>query len=295
MNNRILFIIGNGFDLAHGLHSKYSDFAEYCKSTEYYKCLYELLPLEFPKLLTDSSTDSSELWANFEEALGAPDIEYIKNYRNVDKGELNVALRDWVNELKDKINEIQPMDCIKKTIQTYPEAYYISFNYTDTLELLYKVESKNILHIHGYISRKDVDASEAFAGYLYGHNLNDEEISKMFNAVSDENYNICNIIEHIRHFRKTVDAVHAPDSVLEAFLQPLSIDNIDNIDNIVVIGHSLGVMDQDYFKKINEFFPEAKWHISYHEDNQCISSIERSISSVERIGLNPSNVSYFIF
>lgn len=275
MNNRLLFIIGNGFDLAHGLHSKYSDFAEYCKSTEYYKCLYELLPLEFPKL----STNSSELWANFEEALGAPDIEYIKNHRNVDKGELNVALRDWVNELKDKINEIQPMDCIKKTIQTYPEAYYISFNYTDTLEFLYKVKSKNILHIHGYISRKDVDASAAFAGYLYGHNLNDEEISKMFNAVSNENYNI---IEHIRHFRKTVDAVHAPDSVLEAFLQPLS------IDNIVVIGHSLGVMDQDYFKKINESFPEAKWHISYHKDNQCISS-------VERIGLNPSNVSYFIF
>ena len=275
MNNRLLFIIGNGFDLAHGLHSKYSDFAEYCKSTEYYKCLYELLPLEFPKL----STNSSELWANFEEALGAPDIEYIKNHKHVDKSELNVALRDWVNELKDNINKIQPMDCIKKTIQTYPEAYYISFNYTDTLEFLYKVKSKNILHIHGYISRKDVDASAAFAGYLYGHNLNDEEISKMFNAVSNENYNI---IEHIRHFRKTVDAVHAPDSVLEAFLQPLS------IDNIVVIGHSLGVMDQDYFKKINESFPEAKWHISYHKDNQCISS-------VERIGLNPSNVSYFIF
>ncbi len=285
MNNRILFIIGNGFDLAHGLHSKYSDFAKYCKGTEYYKSLYELLPLEFPKLLTDSPTNSPELWANFEEALGAPDIEYIKNHKNVDKGELNVALRDWVNELKDKINEIQPMDCIKKTIQTYPEAYYISFNYTDTLELLYKVKSMNILHIHGYISRNDVNASEAFAGYLYGHNLNDDEISKMFNAVSDKNYNIYNIyniFEHIRHFRKTVDAVHAPDSVLKAFLQPLS------IDNIVVIGHSLGVMDQDYFKKINESFPEAKWHISYHEDNQCISS-------VERIGLNPSNVSYFIF
>ena len=286
MNNRILFIIGNGFDLAHGLHSKYSDFAKYCKGTEYYKSLYELLPLEFPKLLTDSSanspTNSPELWANFEEALGAPDIEYIKNHKNVDKGELNVALRDWVNELKDKINEIQPMDRIKKTIQTYPEAYYISFNYTDTLELLYKVKSMNILHIHGYISRNDVNASEAFAGYLYGHNLNDDEISKMFNAVSDKNYNIYNIIEHIRHFRKTVDAVHAPDSVLKAFLQPLS------IDNIIVIGHSLGVMDQDYFKKINESFPEAKWHISYHEDNQCISS-------VERIGLNPSNVSYFIF
>ncbi len=275
MNNRILFIIGNGFDLAHGLHSKYSDFAKYCKSTEYYKCLYELLPLEFPKL----STNSSELWANFEEALGSPDIEYIKNHQNVDKGELNVALRDWVNELKDKINEIQPMDCIKKTIQTYPEACYISFNYTDTLELLYKVESKNILHIHGYISRNDVDASEAFAGYLYGHNLNDEEISKMFNAVSDENYNI---IEHIRHFRKPVDVAHAPDGVLTAFLHHLS------IDNIVVVGHSLGVMDQDYFKKINESFPKAKWHISYHENNQCISS-------VERIGLNPSNVSYFIF
>lgn len=286
MNNRILFIIGNGFDLAHGLHSKYSDFAKYCKSTEYYKNLYELLPLEFPKLSinssTNSPTDSSELWANFEEALGAPDIEYIKNHRNVDKGELNVALRDWVNDLKDKINEIQPMDCIKKTIQTYPKAYYISFNYTDTLELLYKVKSMNILHIHGYVSRNDVDASEAFAGYLYGHNLNDEEISKMFNAVSDENYNICNIIEHIRHFRKPVDVAHAPDRALEAFLQPLS------IDNIVVVGHSLGVMDQDYFKKINESFPKAKWHISYHENNQCISS-------VERIGLNPSHVSYFIF
>lgn len=35
-----LIIIGNGFDLAHGLHTKYSDFMEYLCSYEKSRKLY---------------------------------------------------------------------------------------------------------------------------------------------------------------------------------------------------------------------------------------------------------------
>ena len=54
-----LIIIGNGFDLAHGLHTKYSDFMEYLCSYEkepeiIYKCALVakgLFSLSFPRLV----------------------------------------------------------------------------------------------------------------------------------------------------------------------------------------------------------------------------------------------------
>ncbi len=47
-----LYIIGNGFDLAHELSSRYSDFAAFCKIKN--PNLFELVNLTFPNITTDS-------------------------------------------------------------------------------------------------------------------------------------------------------------------------------------------------------------------------------------------------
>ena len=65
-----LYIIGNGFDLKHGLPSRYSDFAEFCKKINWE--LYEQLTLLFPKISGES------LWSNFEKGLGEVDESILR-------------------------------------------------------------------------------------------------------------------------------------------------------------------------------------------------------------------------
>lgn len=76
-----LIIIGNGFDLAHGLHTKYSDFMEYLCS---YEKEPEIICDRFVRLDSISPRDQEkhhfyeaiskyipeqDLWSSFEEAL----------------------------------------------------------------------------------------------------------------------------------------------------------------------------------------------------------------------------------
>ncbi len=52
-----LYIIGNGFDMQHGIKSKYSDFREYIETKD-----------ESLKAKPEEYFDSDVLWSNFEEA-----------------------------------------------------------------------------------------------------------------------------------------------------------------------------------------------------------------------------------
>jgi len=88
-----LVIIGNGFDIAHGINSRYSDFQKYLVSFE--NELSSMLP-EFPEFFDQSSNsnenlkkyelierlekyiDSKDLWSCFEESLGNLDHEQLR-------------------------------------------------------------------------------------------------------------------------------------------------------------------------------------------------------------------------
>ena len=82
---RNLIILGNGFDLAHGLQTKYSDFRDYIwnNNREFYKQLTKYI-------------FEDDLWNDFENALGSFDdgeikemseatyLNYDDNYYNYD-------------------------------------------------------------------------------------------------------------------------------------------------------------------------------------------------------------------
>ncbi|WP_282133009.1 AbiH family protein [Cellulophaga baltica] len=58
-----LYIIGNGFDIYHGINSKYSNFKYYVEEND--NDLYEMLEEYF---------DTDSLWSDFEETLAYIDI-----------------------------------------------------------------------------------------------------------------------------------------------------------------------------------------------------------------------------
>ena len=155
-----LFIIGNGFDIMHGVPSKYSNFRDSMGKRNHLRCTLE------------TYIKSDSLWCDFEEALahidgatllgnvdmwmdimGAyePDAlaadfcaayEYATEPAQEITLELPTRFRKWVETLKPTKPPF-----MKELLLN--EAMYLNFNYTEFLETMYSIPSNNITYIHG--------------------------------------------------------------------------------------------------------------------------------------------------
>ena len=154
-----MYIIGNGFDLYHGRNSSYKDFKKF-------------LAIKNPEVLEklEDYLGGKSLWSDFEEALARLDTEkiveecenYLQSYSVEDwKDSYNHDYQYEINKRIDLITEemrklftewvlqIQlTEEAYTKKIYLYNNSVFLSFNYTNTLEKLYKVQAKNILYIH---------------------------------------------------------------------------------------------------------------------------------------------------
>ena len=150
-----LYIIGNGFDLYHGLNTRYSLFGLYLQ--EYYGTVYDQL-LEYFGLPHISKDDENidPLWSNFEHSLSLLDVEMVYDAYSgslANPGAPDFRDRDWNAFAIDM--EMVVDSLTKKLIRAFHEfisrinysvlssskrlplnyqALYLSFNYTNTLE-----------------------------------------------------------------------------------------------------------------------------------------------------------------
>lgn len=169
-----LFIIGNGFDIAHGLPTRYMDFRDYLEKADW----HYLTSLEAPyNCVPQSKQDYVEkyLWREFENNLSEiNDTEIIDGAMSIDMGlesgdvgiedtlnayweeqygyiqQLNDFIKSWIEEINIHVT--------KKTskIKRNKNDLFISFNYTLLLEEVYKIDKSQILHIHGSIDTHDM-------------------------------------------------------------------------------------------------------------------------------------------
>lgn len=252
-----LYILGNGFDLKHGLPTRYSDFADFCKIKD--PNLYELINQTFPNITTNS------LWSNFEEGLGTPDSsaiesdyqllgdKSIQDYSLHFKSFIDEAFREWIISIKRLTSLLQKHYILDEN------SVYLSFNYTDVLETLYGIKS-NILHIHDFAQK---DEEECFTGYIFGHSIN-----KLDFYNNDINVFI------------NVFAKEYKEYELNGFLCK-TIHQNENVE-IIVLGHSMNQIDDKYFKFINNKYPESIWHIFYYNDIDYYSKLK----SISRLNIN---------
>lgn len=178
-----LFVIGNGFDVAHGLPTRYINFKEYLynkigfdepfdpnKQTVIRKM--PVLPNNEPVkidfldeemrfiywLIEDTAQTNGDLkWNTFESLLGILEYEKVyEKYRN--KECFMVRLSEALKTLKRLMFEwISTVDILEKTKPNKPFSYIINpdtdlavnFNYTETLETVYGMDHENICYIHG--------------------------------------------------------------------------------------------------------------------------------------------------
>lgn len=161
----VLYIIGNGFDLAHGMKTRYADFKQWLIENNRIDVIHELQSA-YPAKMGKSFL----LWSDFETALGQYDIKKVINWSWEDLFLTTVSIGGqrfdnpqffWDTQLNDIINGAfsawaRSIPLSDSAIYQIPnDALYLTFNYTDTLEVLYQIPEPQVLHIHGRQSTDD--------------------------------------------------------------------------------------------------------------------------------------------
>lgn len=267
MSNNTLYIIGNGFDIFHGIKSKYSDFNKYVKEKN--KDLY---------LAIEDYLNPDELWSDFEESLAYIDTDKIveeasdllvpyssDDWSDASHHDYQYEVNEIINALTVKMKEIFTKWILslhipkKKKLKLSKSALYLTFNYTDTLERIYKINPSNITYIHN----KAIDEKSTL---ILGHSRKPTN-NKSFNLRYDEDVEDVRITEANqildRYFKRTYKNT---DTIIEESLSFFY--SLNSVKEIFVLGHSISPVDIKYFEVIRKNIQtNAIWNVSYYDEN----------------------------
>ena len=269
MKNK-LFIIGNGFDLAHDLPTRFDpDFKNIARKYEQdsFWDLYQ--------------SREGDIWSDFENLLGYPDFNtleeifygYEPDYlsdRESDReriihqvqlnGNLQDALYAFAYEAEESLCNIQANDFIERILDS--AGYYITFNYTHTMEEIYNIPREQILHIHGEVGENNLELGYPkgnFTPEKYSYDARGKgrgpyvEIDLEDRIDGIEDYYIrtayAELFDKCKSFYK-----ESRIDLLEDFLDK----NQCKVEEIIVYGHSCAI-DFDYFSYLNIRYSNAYW------------------------------------
>lgn len=271
-----LFIIGNGFDVAHKLPTKYSDFQEYLMEN-YPEASdeYLIVPTSFMmpdgderynddevvgfllKIITETEA-TGEAWNDLENTLGRlgfdecfedwdddDDNEWHKVYRNEDTAaNVNGAVKMIKEYFSDWIETIDIFGTEQKTkfyhLIDNNNDLFLTFNYTETLEEIY--EAKNVYHIHGKQGGK----------LVFGHGNDTDNYDEYMNRnIGSEN----SLSELQAALKKDTQTVISQNKFLFKALGA--------VDEIYSYGFSFSDVDMVYIKEICSASPTENivWYI----------------------------------
>lgn len=277
MKEECLYIIGNGFDLKHGMSTKYSDFKRWLFDNGRIDVIQEL-----QKAFPAQNGDAYILWSDFEKALGLYDINVVLNWSWEDLYLTEISIGGQVfgapnfllnTRLPDILSEAFAEWACSIPIPNSPKdyaldrcAYFLSFNYTDTLEVLYGIPEESITHIHGRASLKEK--------LVVGHNRETDPGDYWDNSLDmRENNERMQRLMDMNELRKPYWEILERNRF---FFQKLG-----GIRDVFVLGHSCAEVDVPYFRKVKESVDsEAIWHFSPYgeEDRLRIINLMKMIS-----------------
>lgn len=270
-----LYVIGNGFDLHHGIPSSYAHFGAYVRATD-------------PRL-ADTAEDfipapvDETLWSRLEESLAWLDVDQITDQASIFLN--SPGADDWSDADNHAYQyEVEQIATALSTrlklsfhawLKTLPipspenwrgprltlpaTSRYLSFNYTPTLSRLYGVPEGRVLHIHG---RTDDPEGAVVLGHAREH-----EPRRRSEADADMDFRVLegeDILD--RYFADTFKPAETILSRHAAFF-----DGMADIVEVRVLGHALSEVDFLYLMRIRAVAPGAHWRISYFGDPEPIA------------------------
>lgn len=277
-----LYVVGNGFDLLHGVKSSYYDFRD------------TLGKNNSLRLALETYLDVDDLWADFEDGLAhisggamygvidmwlenfdayAPDAQIADICAAADTAtgpastitsELPRRFRMWIESLSLPGKE-KPLESLINS-----RSHALNFNYTEFVETLYGLSEENVCYIHGCRRKKKYCPKEKL---IIGHapgagDCDPEPDFKLPSYKSKRKTELLSVAVDLatRNLAWYNDETskNSPDIIKahQSFF-----DGLESIESIVLIGHSLSPVDWDYFREIlrQSRAPEnLRWYISCH-------------------------------
>lgn len=297
-----LVIIGNGFDIMHGVKSSYWDFQ---------KTIGKNSSLRF---YMETYLDTSDLWSNLEDSLGRlnysmflnpevidmwldvygaydPDCQVADFFAAVETAisptfeiprELGKRFRKWLKTLQVESSE-RPFSML------HGDYKVLNFNYTEFIETLYGAKRENICYIHGCRkTEKGKRPDEIILGHKPG--IEDEQ----WNKVELKPYKFRN--PYKRYIMEAAfetaarEASWYDDSTTKKCSDIIKahnefFDGLSSAETIFVIGHSLSEVDYPYFLEVCNKC-DARWYIGYHS----LEDMKRLDMFVRQMGLKKVSV-----
>lgn len=289
-----LYLIGNGFDLYHGLKTSYSHFCSFVKNedSEVHRRVERFLSVE-------------ENWSDLEDALSTLDVDDVVEDASQflmpygadnwsDSGHhdyqyeieqtveaLSSRLLDlliqWIGEvtlpLPDEIKDIElPLD---------KDSQIMNFNYTLILQKAYGHDFEKIFHVHGNVLGNPCLP-------ILGHSWNPDELTPKYLSYSDENMD-SRVIEGNQILKPYFESTFKPtDSIIEE--NQAWFERLRQTKSIYVWGHSLSEVDAAYFYEIFRHINTDKvfWYISHHKPE----SVASQKAFMKRLGISPNLIVY---
>lgn len=267
-----LYIIGNGFDLYHGIKSSYWHFRDFVKKVD--NTLFDALEEYF---------NPDDLWSDFEKALEFLDTDkivdeagnYLESYSN--ENWKDAYHHDYQYEIQTRIDIVTdllkkiftewilqlelPEDSTINRLSINKNSAFLNFNYTRTLEKLYGVSLDNIIYIHNKIENKESNlilghSREPNSNNSFNKNNSEEQDVRITegNSILDQYF--------LATYKSTKTVIHEYANFF---------NSLSSIEEIIVLGHSLSDVDLPYFEKIIQKVDKEKvlWSISYHSEQDA--------------------------
>lgn len=276
-----LYVIGNGFDLWHGIPSSYREFKSFVREHDH--DLFDAV---------ETYLGADEDWSDLESALASIDVDSIiedmghfmflyaaddwsdachHDFQYEVEGvvqRLSATLRSlfakWIRQLAIP----NRFSAGKRLRSINTNGLFLTFNYTATLRERYDVPNTNVLHIHGCTDQEDSDL-------ILGHAWNPQTRRSLNNREDIEEIDT-RLMEANRILDGYFSATFKPSEQLIQRNHQF-FDRLCNIQEVCVLGHSLSDVDTPYFKALLAVpsVSSARWCIACRSDADQSDKQER--------------------
>ena len=282
-----LFILGNGFDMAHRLPTGYEDFVDYIKREDASNDEKTLLDFLI-HYIGEPFYHDDFLWRDFENKLGEADFsqdisnaEYREDqlYDDADKdpdyysyqasahlsmvkhiaASLPCIFERWIRTVD--IDEARPIENFRRLIRRN-QAAFLTFNYTKTLEEIY--HERHVKHIHGAIDGENI---------LVGHGNHLDQV----HTYEKDKINPLTELSSIDDINYTLGSVDSAYNSWSKDIKQNIIKNADyftslkayDIEEVYSFGFSYNDIDMPYIKIIIDGLKDpcnVKWIFSDYNE-----------------------------
>lgn len=319
MSDNVLYIIGNGFDLHHGIDSSYSSFCKWLKKHD-------------PETLDIYETvcDYKAIWSDFETSMAYVSRDYFLAAGELFLPDTKSDPNDWsmadillggdmarsqaenlLDNLKKDFHKWvctlhAPKDYTRNMLYIDDYARFLTFNYTTFLESHYGIPASQINHIHGV-------KTLPFGNLVVGHGEDSNMIFKTwwkskgydrphYNKKGKKYYKRDTIYrmyhgntQYLPEYEAITETVETYYSDSEKPVEKILSSNTEyfnelhDIRTIYVWGFSFSKVDLPYIKKIvsvNDNPATIKWYVNAFTDIDK----SKALSTLLQLGIEIDNI-----